>query len=221
MKFLKSSKPPSILSGEHLLHPLSGRQDILERVRSLWEQRRDDAYASGCYDHTKYELPVCIGITGVGKTRLLEHWPDIFRGMGISAISSLGLLVPNFLDRSGYSFDYGLRITHYVSCKILHRYFLEAVDIDFNEFLKSVSSYSLKSDLNLCTAISAICEYHKADSSTSFIDNIKPLPFSVFLGTSWGKINRNMECPAIIREIYIPFLMRQDYVSIANHIYPD
>eukprot|EP00978_Attheya_sp_CCMP212_P003892 scaffold8313_cov23-Attheya_sp.AAC.1 len=75
-------------------------------------------------DRTKFPMPVFSGMTGLGKTRMLEEWKGIFADANVSE-PSLGVLVTYGNGHSANMLDELLPIQAGFSWRMLHRLFLE------------------------------------------------------------------------------------------------
>jgi hypothetical protein len=75
-------------------------------------------------DRTKFPMPVFSGMTGLGKTRMLEEWKSIFDDANVSK-PSLGVLVTYGNGHSANMLDDLLPIQAGFSWRMLHRLFLE------------------------------------------------------------------------------------------------
>eukprot|EP00978_Attheya_sp_CCMP212_P033894 scaffold139166_cov47-Attheya_sp.AAC.1 len=75
-------------------------------------------------DRTKFPMPVFSGMTGLGKTRMLEEWKGIFVDANVSE-PFLGVLVTYGNGHSANKLDELLPIQAGFSWRMLHRLFLE------------------------------------------------------------------------------------------------
>jgi hypothetical protein len=72
-------------------------------------------------DRTLFPMVVCSGMKGLGKTRMLEEWPSVFRDAGIST-NQFGVLVSY---GNGHAPQDRMPIEAAFGWRMLHRLFVE------------------------------------------------------------------------------------------------
>lgn len=75
-------------------------------------------------DRTEYPVVVCSGMKGLGKTRMLEEWPTLFRDAGI-AEPHLGVFVSYGNGNAPQPFESRMPIQASFGWRMLHRLFIE------------------------------------------------------------------------------------------------
>mmetsp|Transcript_17739 Transcript_17739/g.26236 ORF Transcript_17739/g.26236 Transcript_17739/m.26236 type:complete len:741 (+) Transcript_17739:53-2275(+) len=153
--------------------PLCKREDILRYVQSIWKLRKDSFGNSS--NRTDYRHPICVGIPGVGKTRLLEEWNHIFDGLGIGQleVDRMGLLVLYYNGHCVCDVDVQLPIEKTFAWRILHRYFFEG--LSFKPFMHQLQSSSVYEDITIVQSILTVV-------STRDLNPSRSTPLSFFLG---------------------------------------
>ncbi|KAG1705589.1 hypothetical protein DVH05_003276 [Phytophthora capsici] len=115
---------PHILEAESLEFRLSGREEAITTVMGCFSDIIKFSGTGGT-DRTKRVIPVCSGISGLGKTRMLEESDTIFRKMGLDPTRVASVIVQYF---NGYSFnqvEQSMLIEASFSWRLLHRFFLD------------------------------------------------------------------------------------------------
>jgi hypothetical protein len=73
---------------------LQSRQTTLKGLTALIAERwKWLSQHPMCSDHTKYSMPVFSGMTGLGKTRMVEEWKLAFKGASIRTDSDTAVIV--------------------------------------------------------------------------------------------------------------------------------
>jgi hypothetical protein len=127
-------------------------------------------------DRNLYPFPICLGIPGVGKTRLLEEWERVFDAIGVSKTRRLGLLVVYHNGHATQKVEEGFPITMTFAWRMIHRYFFEGIT-HFNVFML-ILSY-LPRQLTIVDAIRLILEAEGIDIDSR---GLSDEPFSFYLG---------------------------------------
>ena len=133
--------------------PLVGRSKILDSIRKSWSEREK---SRGGGDRTLFSLPVCVGVPGAGKTRLLEEWKTVFQTMVIPDSNSLGILVPYFNGHGVREIETQYSTERTFVWRLLHRYFLEDIVL-FSTFMDTEAPKL--PDITLIQAILVVCKY--------------------------------------------------------------
>ena len=89
----KTNCRPHILVDQSLDFRMVGREDAIRVAQDCFKSIID-AWLQKRTDRTKYPIPVCSGISGLGKTRMLEEGSSLLRNMGLDNIFSV--IVPYF-----------------------------------------------------------------------------------------------------------------------------
>jgi hypothetical protein len=150
--------------------PLCCRTDIIRQVRGIWTLRKKSFRSST--NRTDFRHPICVGIPGVGKTRMLEEWNQIFSEVGISETERIGLLVLYFNGHSICSVDADLPIAKTFAWRMLHRHFFEG-SLLFTEFMNQLESSTVYKDVSILQSILAILKSRNLNPSVG-----APLSFS-------------------------------------------
>lgn len=142
---------------------------------------RKQAIVSGCFDRTKFKLPVCTGIPGVGKTRLLEEFALIFSKMTHPIHSNmLGILVLYFNGHALQPVESRCSMEQSFCWRLLHRYFLEG-RVGFEVFMEKLLVSPLFPDhLTLVNTVRAICRWHAIHHCEAC--DVASEPMSIFIG---------------------------------------
>ena len=133
--------------------PLVGRSKILDSIRKSWSEREK---SRGGGDRTLFPLPVCVGVPGAGKTRLLEEWKTVFQTMVIPDSNSLGILVPYFNGHGVREIETQYSTERTFVWRLLHKYFLEDIVL-FSTFMDTVAPKL--PNITLIQAILVVCKY--------------------------------------------------------------
>lgn len=113
------------LSEEDLALPLLERDEVIEEISSLWRERKQ-VYELPVDDRTKYKVPVCVGLPGVGKTCMLEQYSSILERLGISSALTIGILILYFNGHSIQPADNILPIGCCLAWRMLYRFLVES-----------------------------------------------------------------------------------------------
>jgi hypothetical protein len=152
--------------------PLCGRAAILKTIQTIWDLRKRSFGNSS--NRTDYRYPICVGIPGVGKTRMLEEWGHIFDGIGITETAPrMGLLVLYFNGHGICHVDIHLPIKKTFAWRILHRYFFEGSE--FEPFMKKLQNSNVYEDISIEQSILTVVAARNMDLSSRE-------PLSFFLG---------------------------------------
>ena len=130
---------------------LSGRDKALNSAAKAFKAMSEPIEA---FDHTMRRIPVCFGISGLGKTRMLEEWERVFDLAEIPS-TRLGALV---LYDNGYtpqSTEESMPIEASFSWRLLHRLFLDGSGPTFSDFMDAMLPNNAM-DLRLRTALKVI-----------------------------------------------------------------
>ncbi|KAG3121971.1 hypothetical protein PI126_g24341, partial [Phytophthora idaei] len=115
---------PHILEAESLQFRLVGREEAIATAAKCF---CDIIALSGtaATDRTKQAMPVCSGISGLGKTRMLEEGGTILQKMKLDPKHVVRVIVPYFNGFSPQPVEQSMPIEASFSWRLLHRFFLD------------------------------------------------------------------------------------------------
>ena len=116
---------PRILNNEELKFTLSGRDTALQLAAQCFKEITRPPTETSKIDR---KVPVCSGLSGLGKTRMLEEWERIFELADIPK-SRLGILIPYYNGHMPQSVEKEMTIEASFSWRLLHRWFIEGTNI--------------------------------------------------------------------------------------------
>jgi hypothetical protein len=108
----------------------------------------------GTTDRAQPKIPVCSGLSGLGKTRMLEEWERVFDLAKIPQ-NRLGALVLYYNGHMPQPIERLMTIEASFSWRLLHRLFIEGNGDGFADFMKHRSPKNA-CDLDLRTALKII-----------------------------------------------------------------
>jgi len=123
---------PRVLGETSLSFALSGRD---EAVKSAAEAFKVLSKPVGTTDRSQRQIPVCSGLSGLGKTRMLEEWKRIFDHAEIPE-TRLGALVLYYNGHMPQPIERLMTIEASFSWRLLHRLFIEGNGTTFAAFMK-------------------------------------------------------------------------------------
>ncbi|KAI3635616.1 hypothetical protein MIR68_006254 [Amoeboaphelidium protococcarum] len=101
--------------------PLCGRQAALEQAAECMKVLSLPSVET---DRVNCKIPVCAGLSGLGKTRMLEEWQQIMDLAGITC-NRLGALVLYYNGHMPHPVERKMTIEASFSWRLLHRLFIE------------------------------------------------------------------------------------------------
>jgi hypothetical protein len=128
--------------------PLVGRHDVLKHIGNVWTSSMN-AFTEKPVpnDRTLYPIPFCVGLSGVGKTRILEESKRIFllhvdHRIEEAAFELVSVLVLYFNGHGVTPTDRELPIQTTFSARLLHRVYFEgnANYPTFESFMSDISN---------------------------------------------------------------------------------
>ena len=142
---------PHVLSETKRSFALSGRDKALNSAADAFKAISEPIEAP---DRIERKIPVCSGISGLGKTRMLEEWDKIF---DLAEIPSprLGALVLYYNGHSPQSAEDSMPIEASFSWRLLHRLFFDGNGPAFSDFMSTMLPNNAKK-LRLETALEVI-----------------------------------------------------------------
>lgn len=115
----------AIHNEEELALPLHGREAAEQAICEAFTKRRKFlSLARPPDDRICYPMVVCSGMSGLGKTRMLEEWPRLFTRAGIDG-ATLGVFLSYGNGHSPKDFEKQMPIEAAFSWRLLHRLFVE------------------------------------------------------------------------------------------------
>jgi hypothetical protein len=150
-RFLRSFTAKYIHDEEDLSFPLIKRErEIAEIIAALIPRKNRYFRGSvGSKDKAKYVLPVCVGIPGTGKTRLLESYESVFSKMNIKDV--LGIILTYYNGQNMLPAEWDLPMDQSLSIRIIHQLFArdESLKSYYQRLNGRYEHYSLETVLSL------------------------------------------------------------------------
>ncbi|KAI9346281.1 hypothetical protein BDR26DRAFT_916685 [Obelidium mucronatum] len=112
---------PHLLSPSNLSFKLAGREAALKKAAECMQVLSKPASETS---RASRKIPVCSGLSGLGKSRMLEEWKQIFDLAGIQQ-PRLGTLVLYHNGHQPHKVEQSMKIQASFSWRLLHRLFLE------------------------------------------------------------------------------------------------
>ena len=125
---------PHVLSETSRSFALSGRNEALNSTANAF---RDLSMPIETTDRTRRKIPVCSGLSGLGKTRMLEEWERIFDLAQIPP-PRLGALVLYYNGHMPQPIESRMPIEASFSWRLFHRLFLERNGPAFSDFMSTM-----------------------------------------------------------------------------------
>ncbi|KAI9985264.1 hypothetical protein PInf_004590 [Phytophthora infestans] len=127
---------PHILAQESLEFRLVGREQAIETASKCFKNIITHASRTAS-DRIKVAMPVCSGISGLGKTRMLEEGGTILERMKLNPNHVARVIVPYFNGFSPQSVERSMPIEASFSWRLLYRFFLDMnCDREFDEWFE-------------------------------------------------------------------------------------
>ncbi|KAI3659722.1 hypothetical protein MP638_005196 [Amoeboaphelidium occidentale] len=154
---------PRTLTENDLKFKLCGRERAIARAAKVYSNFNNRSWTilNRCR-----AIPVCSGLSGTGKTRMLEEWERIFDKAGIGP-HRLGIIVPYDKEFDVTPVENLLKIEASLAWRLLYRCFLHGNSSDFKTWMDTRLPYNAN-DLHLDLALRAI-------------------------RTKWGQLNRSVQ----------------------------
>jgi hypothetical protein len=111
---------PHILSVQKRAVKFSGRESAISQAATKFNIFKDP-FGTSKEDR---KIPVASGLSGLGKTRLLEEWEDIFNLAEIPQ-PRCGILIPYYNGHNPQPVEGSMSIEASFSWRLLHRVFIE------------------------------------------------------------------------------------------------
>ncbi|KAF4028105.1 hypothetical protein GN244_ATG20237 [Phytophthora infestans] len=115
---------PHILGADKLQFRLVGREKALMKAAKCFRNIIARSGTAGT-DRTKQVVPVCSGISGLGKTRMLEEGGTILQEMGLDPDHVVRVIVPYYNGFSPQPVEETMPIAASFSWRLLYRFFLD------------------------------------------------------------------------------------------------
>jgi hypothetical protein len=145
---------PHVLSETSRSFALNGRDDALMSAAKAFKVLSKPV---GTTDQTQRKIPVCSGLSGLGKTRMLEEWKRIFDLAEISN-TRLGVLVLYYNGHMPQPIESLMPIEASFSWRLLYRLFLERNGPIFADWMKDKLPVNAR-NLRLRTALKIIHQH--------------------------------------------------------------
>lgn len=111
---------------------LVGREEALADAAACFS---NIIHGKGC-DHNSRPIPVCSGLSGLGKTRMLEEGDAILTRCGILD-KKMCVIVPYFDGHGPQPVETTMTIEASFAWRLLHRVFIEGNGLNFDEWFRS------------------------------------------------------------------------------------
>jgi hypothetical protein len=218
---------------------LCARDNTVAFIASMMKSRKD-CFVNSVFDQKAFSIPVCSGLSGLGKTRLLDEWPTYFARAGIDG-AHLGVLVMYANGHALTGADEVLSVEAAFAWRLLHRVFLEDNGAEFATFFKKRTLPANANDLALEDALHVlyagalatkavaegqllslfvgIDEYQvlsdgDLEKLVSCLQNCKQLDnirvYPLFAGTDWSKISIANSSKPDTKRVPLPLLLPRD-----------
>jgi hypothetical protein len=142
---------PHVLGETSRSFALSGRDEALKSAARAFKVL---SQSIGTTDRIQRKIPVCSGLSGLGKTRMLEEWERIFDLAEIPQ-TRLGALVLYYNGHMPQPTERLMTIEASFSWRLLHRLFIEGNGDGFAAFMKKRLPKNAR-DLDLRTTLEII-----------------------------------------------------------------
>jgi hypothetical protein len=142
---------PHVLGETSRSFALSGRDDALESAAEAFKVLSNPDKTT---DRAQRKIPVCSGLSGLGKTRMLEEWERVFDLAKIPQ-TRLGALVLYYNGHMPQAIEKNMTIEASFSWRLLHRLFIEGNGDGFADFMKNRLPRNAR-ELDLRTALKII-----------------------------------------------------------------
>ena len=144
---------PNVLSKEQLMFPISGRDEALNQAAECMSIIAKPVTQTTRIDR---KIPVCSGLPGLGKTKMLESWNRIFDLAEIPQ-SRLGVLVLYHNGHMPHPVERKMTIEASFAWRLLHRCFIEGNGDDFAQWFTESLPVNGR-ELTLRLALQVICQ---------------------------------------------------------------
>lgn len=126
------NSPDPILSKGTVKFSLVGRDPALDSAARIFKEIIHEPFT----DRTRRPVPVCSGLSGLGKTRMLEEGDAILARCGILN-NKLSVIVPYFNGHNPQPVETTMSIEASFSWRLLHRVFIEHNGADFKHWFRA------------------------------------------------------------------------------------
>ncbi|TMW58955.1 hypothetical protein Poli38472_007100 [Pythium oligandrum] len=128
---------PHVLAQESLEFRLVGRKEAIDTASECFKNIIAHANSTAT-DRVKVAIPVCSGISGLGKTRMLEESGTILEQMKLDPKHVVRVIVPYFNGFSPQPVERSMPIEASFSWRLLYRFFLDMnCKLGFDEWFES------------------------------------------------------------------------------------
>ena len=198
----------SVYDAKKALIPLVGRKEQLSSIFSSWNACKTSY--SEIYrppDRTQYPVPVCFGLPGVGKSRMLDEWESVFDEMKIDKDARVGIVTSYGNGTGPVDIERDMSVATSLSYRLLYEYFFrQSPSIDYNNFMKYMWKKYGETGLEL--SINAIIRHRR----TQIDEEHRDKPISVFIGIDEFQMIKNSDNITCDIEKLI-----QSYITASTH----
>lgn len=142
---------PRTLTEKDLMFKLCGREIAIVEAAELYSDINNRRWT---ISHSNRAIPVCSGMSGTGKTRMLEEWERIFDKAKIGP-HRLGIIVPFDKEFDVTPVENLLKIEASLAWRLLYRCFLHGNSLDFKTWMDTRLPYNAN-NLHLDLALRVI-----------------------------------------------------------------
>ena len=113
-----------ILDERDMELPLTCREEAMKTTLSVFGKRKEAYEERKGKDRTLFPIVVYSGMPGLGKTRMLEEWKNIFEQIGITS-NMYGVVITYGNGEAPKPFEENMKIEASFGWRLLHRLFIE------------------------------------------------------------------------------------------------
>ena len=130
---------------------MCAREEAVAFISAMIKSRHE-CVAHWVYDQTAFAIAVCSGLSGLGKTRLLDEWQTFSAKAGVEG-TAMGVLVMYANGHALCGADTALSVEAAFAWRLLHRAFLEDNGAELTKFFTRVTLLANADDLTLEKAL--------------------------------------------------------------------
>lgn len=218
---------------------LCAREEAVAFISTMMESRQN-CFVNSDFDQKAFPIPVCSGLSGLGKTRLLDEWPTYFERAKIKG-ARMGVLMTYANGHGLTGADGALSVEAAFAWRLLHRAFLLDNGSEFADFFTRITLPANANDLDLGRALHVLYAGAVATNVVAegqllslFVgideyqvvsdDNLKKLVtclqncmqlgkvrvYPVFAGTDWSKMSIANSSKPDTMRVPLPLLLPRD-----------
>eukprot|EP01125_Pyxidicula_operculata_P003537 TRINITY_DN1456_c1_g3_i1.p1 TRINITY_DN1456_c1_g3~~TRINITY_DN1456_c1_g3_i1.p1 ORF type:complete len:485 (-),score=93.12 TRINITY_DN1456_c1_g3_i1:856-2196(-) len=173
-------------SPDSLSFNLQGRDDCIESIASMFEEMYNRQANRVRY---RYRIPVCTGISGIGKTRLLEEWMVLLDKSRINSWThkrKMGVIISygNGQSAEDIEMKYNLPMEVSFSWRLLYQLYIKQItyplSLSLDEWFKLLLRSNAASELTLQLVLETIISIEESSQREPFVlvigvDEFQPL----------------------------------------------